>query len=176
MKNTFTLRSLAVFSFVIFFLPFMRTCSDDSLEYSLERQEVNHSGEPVGKIITKKENKLAIAEKAKEYTFDFYTLSIISLDDFKLNNFSDKTFWAFLGFTIILIFSILILSFSFKNKIKTVHWLSITNLIILLISTLILCFTEVIEKINQIKIGYYLFVINSILIAYLSKKLIHYKL
>jgi len=167
MKTTFTLKSLSVFTFVIFFLPFMRTCSDDSLK-SIVKKEVNISDESMREI-TRKE----IAEQTKEFTFNFYTLSTLTLKDFKLDNLSDKNFYPLFGLTIVLFLSILILILSFKNKFKTVNWLSTTNLIILLLSTLIFCLTGLIEKINQMKIGYYLFVTNSILITYLSKKHIH---
>ena len=39
MNKLFTLRSLTIFSFVIFFLPFMRTCSDEAIKEKVELTE-----------------------------------------------------------------------------------------------------------------------------------------
>jgi len=174
MNKLFTLRSLTIFSFVIFFLPFMNTCSSYSLqevpiEDAVEITE-NEKVELAESTTNEKNDFLDEGEK-EIYTFNFYILSLASLDDFKLENLTDSFFYAFLGFTIILISSILILLFSFKNKFRNVYRFSIFNLIILGISTLILCLTEIVENLNQIKIGYYLFVLNSLAIIYFSKKI-----
>jgi len=92
------------------------------------------------------------------WTFNFYSLSVVFED-------------GFIGFTIILFLSILLIFFSFKNNFNVIYWLSLVNLLILFISTLSLCLTEIIEEINQIKIGYYLFILNSLAIIYFSKKI-----
>ncbi|SMC35822.1 hypothetical protein [Moheibacter sediminis] len=174
MKTIFTLRALAVFSFVIFFLPFMRTCSDEEIRFSVKEQiEVTKSTPYENNDFLKDEKARKLTEDKKEnYTFNFYSLSLVSLDDFRLDNFFDRTFWSFCAFTVILILSILILIFSFREKLKIIYVLSIINLIILFSSTLNLYLIKSIENINQIKIGYYLFVLNSILIVYFSNKLI----
>lgn len=173
MNKPITLKSLSILTFVIFLLPFMRTCSDDSINFmikepvsidSIENATAPHSEDYL----------LAVQEKREIYTFNFYTLSIISfdsIDSLVWRNFLDLFFWAFLGFSIIMVLSLLILIFSFnKNRFKLVGNLCVMNIFILLFSTISLCYTADIEQISQIKIGYYLFVLNTLAILYFSKK------
>ena len=61
---------------------------------------------------------------------------------------------------------------SFLNKIKAVQILSLINLILLISSTILLYFCEVLEAIDQIKIGYYLIIINFILIIIFCRKVL----
>ena len=173
MNKLFTLRSLTIFSFVIFFLPFMNTCSSYPLQEVPIEDAVEISKDDVGYTMDEDIEEIN-PESDSDRACNFYTLSSLILKDLKnlkLDDFSDKSFYPLLGFTIILFLSILILFFSFKNNFKIIYLLSSANLLILLISTLILCLTGIIEEINQIKIGYYLFVLNSIAILYFSKKL-----
>lgn len=178
MNKLFTLRSLTLFSFVIFFLPFMRTCSDENVrEIVITPMEISSEERedyPIS-FSSNEEYEKSINKTKKQYTLNFYILSTSSLNQFfksfTFKDFSDNVSIALLGFTVILILSILLVFFSFKNNFKIIYWLSLINLLILFISTLILCLAEIIENINQIKIGYYLFVINSITILYFSKKL-----
>lgn len=163
MKPNIKLRSLTCLTFVIFFLPFMRTCS--AIEVSDIESEMTTP-------INDESIKSPIQPKIRqEHTVNFYSISALTVDNFKLENLSDTTFSPLFGFTVILIFSITILFLAFKNKFKIIFILSISNLVILFISTLTLCFAHVIEGFNQIKIGYYLFVINTLLIIYFSKKM-----
>jgi hypothetical protein len=156
----------------------MRTCSDGNVKELVKTpMEISAEDRENYPIIfsSNEEYQQAIQKTEKKYTLNFYTLSTCSLDNFFENfdfkDFIDSVSISLLGFTIILFLSILILFFSFKNNFKTVYLLSSANLLILFISTLILCLTKIIENINQIKIGYYLFVLNSIAILYFSKKL-----
>lgn len=149
MQKVFTLRTLTIFSFVIFFLPFIRTCSS----YPKQQVEVeetannDHNNHLQNHLYTNSER-----------IFNFYSLSFIIGS-------------GFIGFTIILILSILLVFYSFKNNFILIYWLSLANLLILFITTLILWLNETIESFNQIKIGYYLFLINTLAIIYFSKKL-----
>jgi len=174
MNKIFTLRSLAILSFVIFLLPFMRTCSDEGIKELVKTpMEISEEDSEDAPVIfsSNEEYQQAIAEEKKNHTFNFYKLSLEPLRNISWKITSDITSWALLGLSIILILSTLILFFSFKNKFKAVYRLSFANLLILFISTLIFCLTEIIENINQIKIGYYLFVLNSVAIVFFSKKL-----
>jgi len=176
MNKIFTLRSLAIFSFVIFLPPFMRTCSDrgvkELVKTPMEISEEDSEDAPVI-FSSNEEYQQAIAETKKNYTFNFYSLTVMVFDGFNWKNVSsDKNFWAFLGFSIILFSSIFILICSLANSFKIIFLLSTINLVILFISTLIFYLTEIIENINQIKIGYYLFVLNSIALIFLSKRIL----
>jgi len=98
MKYKLTLRSLVSLSFLLFFLPFLRTCSDRSIE-NLHSEEVTavlvvdsankviegndtirtfkapSKQEETRFLLQEKENRIARIQKAKkEFTFNFYTL------------------------------------------------------------------------------------------------------
>lgn len=134
MNKPITLKSLSILTFVIFFLPFMRTCSDESINSMIkESVSVDELENPTAQ--KSEEYLLAVQEKREIYTFSFYTLSIItfdSFDEFIWRDFFDLNFWAFLGFTIIMVLSILTLIFSFNtNRLKLIGNLGIINIFIL---------------------------------------------
>lgn len=176
MKNILTLRTLAVFSFVIFFLPFVQMCSDNDLK-KLERQEVevDQNGNEIisnPTSLNDKNSQESLSIRKENATQNFYFVSTLMLDEIDQLKNINITDFPVLGLTLILFSSVLILFLTFRNKFKTTSYLSISNLLILFCSTLILLLNEIIEDLNQIKIGYYLFVLNSILIIYFSNKLI----
>lgn len=172
MKKIFKLRSLAVLSFLIFFLPFMRTCSDDAISSQIKSEAAVSEDMEFNEVSQNDEAyKIAFSEEKKEATFNFYKISTLIFKDFDFDTFTDTFFFAYLGFTIVLISSVLILYFSFNNKFKVIYLLSLSNLFFLFVSTMIFWLNEIIENINQFKIGYYLFVLNTFLIVYLSRKL-----
>lgn len=178
MKNILTIRSLAIFSFVIFFLPFVQMCSDNDLK-KMEKREVkiDQNGNDIVSEIndsTDKKSQEHLSLKKKDATKNFYFISTLMLEETtKIKNIGMSDV-PVLGFTVILFLSILVLLFSFTNKFKIVLVLSVLNLTILLVSTLIL-YLNIIENINQIKIGYYLFVLNTLAIIYFSRRLIKQK-
>jgi hypothetical protein len=77
---------------------------------------------------------------------------------------------ALIGFTFILLLSIVLLITSFVKKWIAVRNLAITNLVLALLSVIIFYFKTVLEDITQIKYGYYLFLINTLAIIILSQK------
>jgi len=198
MKGKLTLRSLISLSFLLFFLPFLRTCSDRSIE-NLHSEEVSEvlvvdSANKVTKdgdtirifealskqeetklLQQEKENRIVRIQKAKkDFTFNFYTLLLETLfkDKFDGNSFYEVSFYSSLGYFLVLISTIIMLILSFLNKIKTVQFLSLINLILLSSSTILLYFCEALEDINQIKIGYYFVFLNFILIILFSRKVL----
>jgi len=115
-----------------------------------------------------KENRLE--NVIKENTFNAYELGYKIYPEFDFGYLIDKTFYIFLNFTIIILLTITMLIISFRQKFKQILIISSINLFLLLIATISLYLIEVIEDFNQIKYGYYLFVLNSILIIIESKK------
>lgn len=196
MKYKLTLRSLVSLSFLLFFLQFLRTCSDRSIE-NLHSEEVTavlvvdsankviegndtirtfkapSKQEETRFLLQEKENRIARIQKAKkEFTFNFYTLLEKTLfkDKFDENSFLEGSFYSLSGYFLVLMSTIIMMILSFLNKIKAVQILSLINLILLISSTILLYFCEVLENLNQIKIGYYLVLINFILIIVFSRK------
>ena len=105
----------------------------------------------------------------EEYTYNAYFLGFGNYKEFEIRFFLDKTFYIMLNFSLIIIFTFMMLITSFRKKFKQIMVMSFANLIFLSVATFSLYFFDLIEEIEQIKYGYYLFVINSILIIVESK-------
>lgn len=123
------------------------------------------------KVIAKdrieKENWLKNAKK--EYTYNAYSLGFANYQEFEIRFFADKTFYIMLNFTLIIIFTLIMLIISFRKKFKQIIVISSLNLVFLLVATFSLYLLDQIEEIRQIKYGYYLFAVNSILIIIESR-------
>ena len=187
MKNAITLKSLVTITFLIFLLPFLRTCSDKNISSglkveveaeavtidSVKIEDKKVRNEIVGVVNNENRNEI-IAKQKTEYTENFYSLIYKSFGKTKLNEYDkstleDKTFYPLFGFLIILFVSILNLIFTFLCKYKITFVLGIMNIILLIFVTVGLVYSEIVENLNQIKIGYYLFAVNSILIVFIAK-------
>ena len=181
MKNSIKLKTLVSFSFVIFFFPFLQTCSDKNLmEFpihkveAVESLEIDSVNKPDNSPHTQTEileinNEKDVSLSKKENTVNFYELlnrffEKTSLRDFSKSTFEDKTFYPLFGFILIFVNSILLLIFTYFNKYKLTFKLGSLNLVLLILSTVGLILTGIVEDINQLKIGYYLFAGNSIFI------------
>jgi hypothetical protein len=200
MKNTIRLKSLLSISFLIFALPFLQTCSDDALKSSLKRavptqeledskivynKETNSNATKRDSIVLNKSEKekviqtenndaeIWLKEAKRENTFNLYSLAYKAFADFDFKDFTDKSFYIFLIFPVLILLTITMLIMSFRKRFKQIMILSILNVVLLLIATLSLYSISVIEDFNQIKYGYYLFVLNSILIIIESRKQLH---
>ena len=185
MKTSIKLKTLVSFSFLIFLFPFLQTCSDKKLEElpirKIEVNEVNKSknvktlnfSSNITETLKNNERRnKEFEEVKKESTLNFYELLYLTFGETNLKSmFGDKTFYPLLGFLLILLNSILILSFSFLDNFKLTYKLGVLNFGILILSTLGLIITEIVENFNQIKIGYYLFALNSIFILLIAKRL-----
>jgi len=90
----------------------------------------------------------------------YKTIGEKELKEYNKSTLEDKTFYPLFGFLLILINSILLLIFTFINKYNLTYKFGVLNIGILILSTLSLIFSEIVEDINQFKIGYYLFTLN----------------
>lgn len=149
MKANNVVRILAGLSFLIFCCPFFQMCSDDMM---LKKDS---------------ETKDQFNESKKHLTVDAYELSVFRKfnpdDDSKIN-------WMDSFFTIIIAFSIIILIKSFKSHSMSLSILCYLNLLVC-IGFLIMTFSfRLLEDLSQIKYGFYLFIVNTIAIIALSKR------
>lgn len=160
------IRFLSFLSFIILFCPFFQTCSDKSISNLPKIKENNN-------IFQK--NQL-IKKSKKEYTFNGYQIAYIFADEtffikerriVDLTDFLDSMIS--ISFIILILFSIWIFYLSLFNN-NIIYKISILNLSVLLISIILLTLEKNFENINQIKIGFYLFLLNSILIIYFCRK------
>lgn len=186
MKTNIRLKSLIAFSFLIFAMPFLQTCSDKAIlkHLCIQAEEANTLFETkvnkIGKIETtktstsskkrKEECQNCLDNARKENTFNLYQLGLGNYNEFELSDLADKTFYIFLSFTITIFLTLSMLILSFKRKFKQIIIICLINIILLISATFSLSMIGVIENLNQIKYGYYLFLINSTLIIMQSRK------
>lgn len=182
------IKSLLIISLLIFMLPFFQTCSDQTIRENIcfsrtvalpiddsliAQKEIDNEASKEEKMqIASNEEKECLREKRKHYTFNAYYLGFNHLLSFENKHFLDGTFYMFSIYTIIIVVTFFMLAFVFKTNIKCVYSLSILNLILAIIWLCALPLFDLIDEFSQIKYGYYLFVLNSVLVVVESKKLL----
>ncbi|MEW5677548.1 hypothetical protein ABGT15_14655 [Flavobacterium enshiense] len=124
------------------------------------------------KIIKKEkaDKEIWLKKAKKENTLNAYRLGFLNYSEFEFRYLKDKTFYIFLNFTFIILLTLIMLIISFKKMYKQIMIISSISISLLFIATISLYFMGAIEDLNQIKYGYYLFVVNSILIILESRK------
>jgi hypothetical protein len=184
-NNRNTIRFLSGLSFLIFFCPFFQMCSDKSIEEAPFTKEVlaepsKFTKEELKKFENEKEIEIRkrIIETKKIVTFNAYdfiykTSGSDSKNTFKelFNSLDEIDTYGVFSIILIIMNSLFILIYSFLNKLKIVIKLNKIGLSLLALS-LVFFYLKIglLEDINQIKIGYYLFFINSIGIIYFCNK------
>jgi hypothetical protein len=179
MKNSLKLKALASFTFLIFLLPFLRTCSDQSIKSfsKFEATELidNSIKDNYGERRINQEKEEILKESKKDFTFNFYELLFATLKEKKLQEYNssllkDISFYPVFCYLLIFINSFIILIITFIVKYKLTYKLGILNLVLLICSVVGLILSEVVEDIKQFKIGYYLLILNSIILILTARK------
>jgi hypothetical protein len=190
------LKKLTILSLIILALPFFQTCSDKNI---MENSFLKNSPleeeliEPtLTKIVNGKEIEIS-QEKEYKYTFKELTekkketiRKFISLKKEMTSNGYQLAFqfviqiqpkdiintidYKSLPFFLTLIITCLLIYFSFKREPKIILILSISNFIILITHIFLLYLSDYLEDFEQVKYGYYLFLINLVLIIIESFK------
>ncbi|MEN9876832.1 MAG: hypothetical protein RLZZ529_1829 [Bacteroidota bacterium] len=190
------LKKLTILSLIILALPFFQTCSDKNimensfLKNSPLQEELIKPTET--KIVNGKEIEIS-QEKEYKYTFKELTekkketiRKFISLKKEMTSNGYQLAFqfviqiqpkdiintidYKSLPFFLTLIITCLLIYFSFKREPKIILILSISNFIILITHIFLLYLSDYLEDFEQVKYGYYLFLINLVLIIIESFK------
>lgn len=186
-KNPTKLELLSSISFIIFLLPFLRMCSDSAIESSPRaRAVITESSDSINSVKDSGISQVEILDQKKayesemiqdkeEYTFNFYELIYIFFGKSKLSEYNgstltDKAFYPLFGFFIVLINSVLLLVFALAGRARLAYLFSLSNLIVFIGSTIGLFLFGVCEDMNQLRVGYYLFALNSILIVLAARK------
>lgn len=154
-------------AFLIFLMPFLRMCESNKVINTIE-----HKNENLTESITEKGGVFYIGDEVdlNFYEIAFQPFKMIAENDFELKFFKDGEFYSIILYSIILLFSILMIVFSWQRKFLKVSNLAITNIILLIISTLLFIKSGFIDKFSDVKYGLYIFLIYSILIIYNSNK------
>ncbi|WP_210150337.1 hypothetical protein [Chryseobacterium scophthalmum] len=182
MKNIFTLRTLILLSFLLFCLPFLRTCSNSSIEklnpvISDVLPQNNISKANNEKLLQKSldERKENIEESKEKFTYSFYGLLDLGFvnKDTKLDSsvFSDQSFYTLLSLLLILISTIFMLFFSFFKRVRLIKILGILNILFLITSMILFYNSDILEDFNQLKVGFYLVLFNTVLIIFSAFKI-----
>lgn len=161
-NKSYVVRALASFSFLIFFCPFFQTCPNEDIRNLPRFRGVPDKVEITHHLIKAQEN----------FTYNAYVFAIIPFMDFKMLAFLEIDFYFLLLMDFIIIISLMTLYFSFKNNFYKVKKSTLFNIFLVLIYTLYFIFDSTIEEITQVKYGYYLFLINLIMIIYFLNNLI----
>lgn len=163
MRKHILLRALCGLTFLIFLCPFYQACSDNDLKrYGIEATMPKvKEKEP----LVKQANDSIFLEKKRSSTYTAYE----AIDD--MFSITGSINYLNLPFVIILICSAFQFFYSFKNRYGTVRFLGFINIITVILYLGVQAFFHILEEITQIKYGCYLFLINTIAILVLSKKL-----
>lgn len=173
-------------AFLIFFMPFLERCMkkevvefDENIDSVATFQSTNKVSNisKLSKIdstrINLNKNKEIETEKISEsnnnlnaYEVAEFLPSVVFNKEFEIENL----FFGYSFYTYILLLSILMIVFSWRRKFLRVRNLAVANIILLVISTILLVKTGVIDEFEDVKYGFYVFLMYSILIIYISNK------
>lgn len=166
MSKQTIIRILTGLTFLIFLCPFFQMCSDKNILKKTVEKGISLTPEQLHV-----EREESLIESRKSNTSSGYEIAFCIFNKFELQDLSDSGFYCFLCFFIVLIISTIQFCFSFINKFKVIYLLGLINLTLVIFPMLSFYFAEILEDINQIKYGYYLFIINTIILLLLSKKM-----
>ena len=173
-------------AFLIFFMPFLERCMKKEVvefDENIDSVAIFQSTNKVSNIsklskidstrINLNENKEIETEKISEsnnnlnaYEVAEFLPSVVFNKEFEIENL----FIGYNFYTYILLLSILMIVFSWRRKFLRVRNLAVANIILLVISTILLVKSGVIDEFEDVKYGFYVFLMYSILIIYISNK------
>lgn len=182
MKSIFTLRAIISLSFLLFCLPFLRTCSDSSIESLnpvIEKVTPQNTTSQVNseKLSQKAldERKENIEESKDKFTYSFYGLLNLGFINeeakFEPDLLHDRSFYALFSLLLIFISTISMLFFSFLKRFRLIKILGFLNVLFLIISIIMFYTSDILKDFNQIRIGFYLVLINTVLIIFSAFKI-----
>ena len=128
-------------------------------------QKIEYQKDGSGYIRIYKESNL------NAYQLGLGNLKSIFNNEFQLKDFlKDKDFFSIISYTFIIVLSILMIVFSWRRKFLRVRKLAVANIILLVISTILFVKSGVIDEFADIKYGFYVFLMYSIFLIYISNK------
>ena len=175
MNNIIKLRGLVLLNFLIFFLPFLKMCSgvekksEVVAETAISVQNNTEAQSDTLVLDTLEESpmfsKLILDNQG--IVCNFYEAVYFN---FETNKIEDFEFSPFICYPLVLFLVILMFIGSIFNKTMLIRTLSIINIVLLLGSVVWFYFLEFIDNIDQLRIGFYLIILNMVLIFVLSNQ------
>ena len=174
MNNIIKLRGLISLNFLIFFLPFLKMCSgvekksEVVAETAISVQNNTEAQSDTLVLDTLEESpmlsKLILDNQGIVY--NFYEAVYFNFE----TDIEDFEFSPFICYPLVLFLVILMFIGSVFNKTILIRTLSIINIVLLLGSVVWFYFLEFIDNIDQLRIGFYLIILNMVLIFVLSNQ------
>ena len=177
MNNIIKLRGLILLNFLIFFLPFLKTCSgvEKKSEFVAETVisvENNTEAQSDTLVLDTLESQMLSKPEPildnQGRVYNFYEAVVYF--NFETDRIEDFEFSPFICYPLVLFLVILMFIGSVFNKTMLIRTLSIINIVLLLGSVVWFYVLEFIENINQLRIGFYLIILNMVLIFILSNQ------
>jgi hypothetical protein len=173
-------------AFLIFFMPFLEKCMKKEVvefDENIDSVAIFQSTNKVSNIsklskidstrINLNKNKEIETEKISEsnnnlnaYEVAEFLPSVVFNKEFEI----EDLFFGYSFYTYILLLSILMIVFSWRRKFLRVRNMAVANIILLVISTILFVKSGVIDEFEDVKYGFYVFLMYSILIIYISNK------
>lgn len=170
MKRIKILRVLIGMNLIIFLLPFFNTCSNTPLKKENKEitEGIKHSkrSELEKKQFLKDEQQRFEDQKSSNdrHVMSAYQIAYLSVKDPDLKMFKEPYFYFSLCYWFQIISTVIMLFLSSKNKIRKVKWMTLMNLTILFLSVLISITGNLLEYLDQLKIGFYVYLLNLMII------------
>ncbi|AOW10721.1 hypothetical protein EM308_15140 [Flavobacterium gilvum] len=122
------------------------------------------------KKLTQEKREQELERVRRQWTANAYELGFSGFREFKIEDFKDWTLYPMLCFTVFILLSIFVFFFAFKEHLAKVYKISIFNLGLIISSMLIFISKVGFDIIYNIKYGYYLLLLNIIILIILSKR------
>ena len=175
MNNIIKLRGLISLNFLIFFLQFLKMCSgvekksEVVAEAAISVQNNTEAQSDTLVLDTLEESQtLSKSEPILDNQGIVYNFYEAVYFNFETDMIEDFEFSPFICYPLVLFLVILMFIGSIFNKTMLIRTLSIINIVLFLGSVVWFYFLEIIENINQLRIGFYLIILNMALIFVLS--------
>lgn len=173
-------------AFLIFFMPFLEKCMKKEVvefDENIDSVAIFQNTDKVSSIskLSKIDSTRINLNENKEIENELISESSNNLNAYEVAEFLPSEvfnkefeigslFFGYSFYTYILLLSILMIVFSWRRKYLLVRNLAVANIILLVISTILLVKSGVIDEFEDIKYGTYVFIMYSILIIYISNK------
>jgi hypothetical protein len=178
MRNLKIIRILIGMNLIIFLLPFFNTCSNEPLKE--ENKEILHDIKS-NKSISQEYKEELIQDELERYidikkshdddVLSGYELSVLPFRNMNVKMFNEPFVYFSFCFTLLLISVFFMVFLALKQKFKVLKTTVIFAFILAVISLLIPLFGGILGYLDQVKLGYYLFLIDLSLIFFLLNKL-----
>lgn len=170
MSNINISKLLTSFCLIIFLLPFFNTCSKKEI-VDEKKEKINVSSKFKNERNTSSETENSkLTYNNDDFILNAYEIALIPFKKFDKTMLTSASFYFSLCFLFQIISVFILFFLLIKNRIGPSNRLIITNIIVLLFSILIPLIDGTLKFVDQIKIGYYIYLLNLFILYYFVSK------